>query len=277
MAASAKKKSKKSTSVCVNLDFLAEDGGSGGSIYVPIPVSWAGETDYLEGDVSTSWHSNDDDVYRVPPIDTILPSAPWVAQEPNIDRSRLPKLLPYTAFLGNLPYDVTEDTTKEFCRGLNISAVYSPHEPSNPERLKGFDYAELEDLNSRLSAISLDVECLRKGRIQVAVANSTGKDRNNHSFCQDRNQDSDQTDTHCRACSVTDSFDDYPPRRGTDSFGDKYHDPYVSDQYFAGCGDGHHNGRCWDMDRYGDWYRRGYDRGSDSRIGSGRRAFGSGY
>lgn len=74
--------------------------------------------------VSTTWHSNDDDVYRAPPIDrSILPTAPRAAREPNIDRSRLPKSPPYTAFLGNLPYDVTEDSIKEFFRGLNVSVL----------------------------------------------------------------------------------------------------------------------------------------------------------
>lgn len=72
--------------------------------------------------VSTTWHSNDDDVYRAPPIDrSILPTAPRAAREPNIDRSRLPKSPPYTAFLGNLPYDVTEESIKDFFRGLNVS------------------------------------------------------------------------------------------------------------------------------------------------------------
>ena len=61
-------------------------------------------------------------MYRAPPIDrSILPTAPRAAREPNIDRSRLPKSPPYTAFLGNLPYDVTEDSIKEFFRGLNVS------------------------------------------------------------------------------------------------------------------------------------------------------------
>uniref|UniRef100_A0A670YFB2 RRM domain-containing protein n=1 Tax=Pseudonaja textilis TaxID=8673 RepID=A0A670YFB2_PSETE len=110
-------------------------------------VNWADETDNLE-DVSTTWHSNDDDVYRASPIDhSILPTTPQKAWEPNIDRSHLPKSPPYTAFLGNLPYDVTEESIKDFFRGLNlqISAVHFPQEPNNPERLKGFGYAEFED------------------------------------------------------------------------------------------------------------------------------------
>lgn len=63
-------------------------------------------------------------MYRAPPIDrSILPTAPRAAREPNIDRSRLPKSPPYTAFLGNLPYDVTEESIKDFFRGLNVSAA----------------------------------------------------------------------------------------------------------------------------------------------------------
>ncbi|KAI2565884.1 eukaryotic translation initiation factor 4B [Homo sapiens] len=223
MAASAKKKNKKGKTISLT-DFLAEDGGTGGgSTYVSKPVSWADETDDLEGDVSTTWHSNDDDVYRAPPIDrSILPTAPRAAREPNIDRSRLPKSPPYTAFLGNLPYDVTEESIKEFFRGLNISAVRLPREPSNPERLKGFGYAEFEDLDSLLSALSLNEESLGNRRIRVDVADQAqDKDRDDRSFGRDRNRDSDKTDTDWRARPATDSFDDYPPRRGDDSFGDR--------------------------------------------------------
>lgn len=46
----AKKKNKKGKTISLT-DFLAEDGGTGGgSTYVPKPVSWADETDDLEGD-----------------------------------------------------------------------------------------------------------------------------------------------------------------------------------------------------------------------------------
>uniref|UniRef100_A0A2I2YRX4 Eukaryotic translation initiation factor 4B n=1 Tax=Gorilla gorilla gorilla TaxID=9595 RepID=A0A2I2YRX4_GORGO len=225
-------------------DSLAEDGGTGGgSIYVSKPVSWAHETDDLEGDISTTWNSNDEDVYRAPPIDrSILPTAPGAAWEPNIDWSHLPKLSPYIAFLGNLPYDVTEECIKEFFRGLSISAVLLPREPSNPEKLKGFGYAEFEDLDSLLSALSLNEESL------VDVADQAqDKDRNDRSSGCDRNY----------------SFDDYSPRRGDDSFGDKYRDHYDSD---------------WYCDEYWDGPRsRDYDRGYDSQIGNGRKAFGSGY
>uniref|UniRef100_A0A671DW66 RRM domain-containing protein n=1 Tax=Rhinolophus ferrumequinum TaxID=59479 RepID=A0A671DW66_RHIFE len=137
-------------------DFLSKDGGTGGiRTYVPKPVTWADATDNLEGDVSTTWHSNDDSIYRAPPTDCSV-------------LSHLPKSPPYTAFLGNLPCDVTEDSFKEFLRGLNISALHLPREPSNPERLKGFDYAEFEDLDSLFNALSFSEEFL-------AVTEGTGK------------------------------------------------------------------------------------------------------
>ncbi|NXA43982.1 IF4B factor, partial [Eudromia elegans] len=296
----AKKKNKKGKTLTLT-DFLAEDGGGGGGpTYIPKPVSWADETDDLEGDVSTTWHSNDDDVYRAPPIDrSILPTAPRAAREPNIDRSRLPKSPPYTAFLGNLPYDVTEESIKDFFRGLNISAVRLPREPTNPERLKGFGYAEFEDIDSLLQALSLNEESLGNRRIRVDVADQAqDRDRDDRGFGRDRDRfrDSERFESDWRARPAnTDSFDDYPPRRGDDSFGDSElaesclcplaHPvpsspiPGYRDRY----DDRYRDGPRRDMDRgFGSRDRyddrsRDYDRGYDSRIGSGRRAFGSGY
>lgn len=47
-----------------------------------------------------------------------------------------------------------------FCNFLRvqISAVRLPREPSNPERLKGFGYAEFDDVDSLLRALSLNEE-----------------------------------------------------------------------------------------------------------------------
>lgn len=47
-----------------------------------------------------------------------------------------------------------------FCHYLcpQISAVRLPREPSNPERLKGFGYAEFDDVDSLLRALSLNEE-----------------------------------------------------------------------------------------------------------------------
>uniref|UniRef100_A0A673HXB8 Eukaryotic translation initiation factor 4B n=1 Tax=Sinocyclocheilus rhinocerous TaxID=307959 RepID=A0A673HXB8_9TELE len=222
----AKKKNKKGKTLTLN-DFLANDGS--GSVPPSYPstkaTSWADETDDLDGDVSTSWHTVED-TYRAPPIDrSILPTAPRAAREPNIDRSRLPRSPPYTAFLGNLPYDVSEESIKDFFRGLAISAVRLPREPNNPERLKGFGYAEFDDVESFFRALSLNEENLGNRRIRVDIADqSNDKERDSGSMMgrdrdRGRGMDSgpDKTDSDWRARPSGD-LDDGPRR--DDGYGD---------------------------------------------------------
>ncbi|XP_027857976.1 eukaryotic translation initiation factor 4Ba isoform X2 [Xiphophorus couchianus] len=295
-ATTAKKKNKKGKTLTLN-DFLAEDGGGGtpAPSYPSKSTSWADETDDLDGDVATSWHT-EEDTYRAPPIDrSILPTAPRSAREPNIDRARLPRSPPYTAFLGNLPYDVTEDSIKDFFRGLAISAVRLPREPSNPERLKGFGYAEFDDLESLLQALSLNEENLGNRRIRVDIADqSNDKERDSGSMGgRDRggrmaDMGPDKTDSDWRARPSADN-DDGPPRRD-DAFGERSRDRYESDRYREGSrrddrydgGRDRYRDRYDDRDRrdrYDDRDRRDYDRGGfDSRGGGGgRRAFGSSF
>ncbi|XP_046880732.1 eukaryotic translation initiation factor 4Ba isoform X1 [Hypomesus transpacificus] len=292
MAASAKKKNKKGKTLTLT-DFLAEDsGGNAAPSYPPAKsTSWADETDDLEGDVSTSWHT-EEDMYRAPAIDrSILPTAPRSAREPNVDRSRLPRSPPYTAFLGNLPYDVTEDSIKDFFRGLAISAVRLPREPSNPERLKGFGYAEFDDVDSLLRALSLNEENLGNRRIRVDIADqSNDKERDNGQMGgRDRggrmaDMGPDKTDTDWRARPTADADDGLPKRE--EAFGERSRDRFESDRFGRDGprrdNDRFDSGRDRFRDRYDDRDRRDFDRGGeatsfDSRSGGGRRAFGSGF
>ncbi|XP_008318456.1 eukaryotic translation initiation factor 4Ba [Cynoglossus semilaevis] len=293
MAASAKKKNKKGKTLTLT-DFLAEDSGGSGAApsYPTKSTSWADETDDLDGDVSTSWHTEEDS-YRAPPIDrSILPTAPRSAREPNVDRSRLPRSPPYTAFLGNLPYEVTEESIKEFFRGLAISAVRLPREPSNPERLKGFGYAEFDDVDSLLRALSLNEENLGNRRIRVDIADQSNDKERDGGMMGGRDRGGrmadmgpDKTDSDWRARPSGDS-EDAPPKRD-DAFGERSRDRYESDRYRDGArrdGDRYEGGRERYRERYDDRDRRDYDRdrrdydkGYDSRSGGGRRAFGSGF
>ncbi|XP_008276843.1 eukaryotic translation initiation factor 4Ba isoform X2 [Stegastes partitus] len=297
MSAAAKKKNKKGKTLTLT-DFLAEDSGGSSAppSYPTKTTSWADETDDLDGDVSTSWHT-EEDTYRQPPIDrSILPTAPRSAREPNIDRSRLPRSPPYTAFLGNLPYDVTEDSIKDFFRGLAISAVRLPREPSNPERLKGFGYAEFDDVESLLRALSLNEENLGNRRIRVDIADQSNDKERDSGLMGGRDRGGrmadmgpDKTDSDWRARPSADA-DDGPPRRD-DAFGERSRDRFESDRYRDGPrrdNDRYEGGRDryrdrYDdrdrRDRYDDRDRRDYDRGGfDSRGGGGgRRAFGSGF
>ncbi|TRZ02541.1 hypothetical protein DNTS_026587 [Danionella cerebrum] len=305
MAASAKKNKKKGKTLTLN-DFLANDGSGSGNAPPSYPStktsSWADETDDLDGDVSTSWHTVED-TYRAPPIDrSILPTAPRSAREPNIDRSRLPRSPPYTAFLGNLPYDVSEESIRDFFRGLAISAVRLPREPNNPERLKGFGYAEFDDVDSFLRALTLNEENLGNRRIRVDIADqSNDKERDSGPMSgRDRDRDRDRgrgmdfgpdkTDSDWRARPSGDQDDG--PRRD-DGYGERSRDRFDSDRFrdgprrddrFGGrdrYDDRDQRDRYDDRDRrdrYDDRGSRDYDRGGfDSRGGGGRQGFGSGF
>ncbi|KAI5624015.1 eukaryotic translation initiation factor 4B isoform X1, partial [Silurus asotus] len=282
---SAAKKTKKKGKTLTLTDFLAEDSsGSAPQAYPAVkPTSWADETEDLDGEVSTSWHTAEDS-YRAPPIDrSILPTAPRAAREPNVDRSRLPRSPPYTAFLGNLPYDVSEESIKQFFRGLAISAVRLPREPSNPERLKGFGYAEFDDVESLLSALTLNEENLGNRRIRVDIADQSNDKERDGGMMSGRDRDRgrgidsgpDKTDTDWRA---------RPSGDQDEGFGEKSRDRFESrrDDRFGGrdrFDDRDRRDRYDDRERYDDRGGRDYDRGGyDSRSGGGgRRAFGSGY
>ncbi|XP_078724282.1 eukaryotic translation initiation factor 4B isoform X1 [Lampetra fluviatilis] len=291
MAALGKKKPKKGKTVSLN-DFLAEDA-TAGSVFVPPvrPVNWADETEDFEGEVSTAWPA-DDGVYK-PSVDrALLPTAPRAARAPSVDMARLPAKPPYTAFLGNLPYDVTEESIFKFFTGLQVSAVRLPREASNSDRLKGFGYAEFDDIESLMRALALNDEMLRNRRVRVDIADQTQDrdDRGGLSRDRDWSRD-DRTDNDWRSRSNNNNVDDFPRRNG-DQYGDRDRmsswgrDRYEPDRErfrdrersFGPRRDVDHYRDS--QDRYDDrdsGYddRRSSDRGSDFR--SGRRPFGSGF
>ena len=49
-----------------------------------------------------------------------LPTAPRAARGPNIDLDTVPTDPPFTAFLGNLPFDVSEEEIERFFQGLEV-------------------------------------------------------------------------------------------------------------------------------------------------------------
>lgn len=51
----------------------------------------------------------------------VLPTAPKAARGPDVDLSKVPTREPFTAFLGNLPYDITDDDIVMFFRQLKVS------------------------------------------------------------------------------------------------------------------------------------------------------------
>ena len=88
-------------------------------------------------------------------------------------RDNLPQVLPdkppFTAHLGNLSYDATEETVSEFFEGCNIVNVRII-EDREQQRPKGFAYAEFGDLEGLKTALTRDGQSFQGRTIRIKVA-----------------------------------------------------------------------------------------------------------
>ena len=60
-----------------------------------------------------------------------LPTAPRAARGPDVDTSKIPDEPPFTAFLGNLSYDVDKEDILEFFDHNKVFKIYSVYEEKN--------------------------------------------------------------------------------------------------------------------------------------------------
>ncbi|XP_048238555.1 eukaryotic translation initiation factor 4B-like isoform X1 [Haliotis rufescens] len=175
--ASKKKQKKQKGKTLALTDFLADDkGGSGpGTSYVLAskPLDWASEMENMD---------NTDDV---PEIEygtrshfdrSVLPTAPKAARGPDVDMEKIPNSPPYTAFIGNLAYEASEDRIHEFFKNQKVANVRLP---TDQGRLRGFGYVEFEDRESLIDALTLNdsVFAGRKIRVDLAGQNQQGNER----------------------------------------------------------------------------------------------------
>ena len=54
-----------------------------------------------------------------------LPTAPRAARGADVDMSKVPTSPPFTAFLGNLPFEVSADDIHEFFKQLKVCEIFS--------------------------------------------------------------------------------------------------------------------------------------------------------
>ncbi|XP_023210935.1 eukaryotic translation initiation factor 4B-like [Centruroides sculpturatus] len=142
-----------------------------------------------------------------------LPTAPKAARGPDIDMSRIPTKPPFTAYVGNLPYDVNEEDIIKFFRQLKVTSVRLPREGGGERgRLRGFGYAEFADKQSLIEALSLNNETLKNRAIRVNLAGDHENERD-HDRRDDR---SDRTAGDWRAGGRDEGFSrDDRQRNGT--------------------------------------------------------------
>jgi len=223
---SGKKKGKKGTKMNLT-DFLGDN--SVGSLVKPKPKA---QDENEEEEV---------EIYPRVKKDiniTALPTAPRAARGITIDMSTIPNEPPFTAFLGNIPFDATEQEIESFFAGMQIT-VRIPQ-----GKAKGHAYADFEDRNALLEALQLDGNTLRNRPLNVAVAGQHGGRQEN----ERRNEPRKDEYAESRA-ENTDNW-----RTARSSSGDRDF-PDRSDDRDRGFGD---KDRYGERDRYGDGGRRGY-------------------
>ncbi|XP_021373917.1 eukaryotic translation initiation factor 4B-like isoform X2 [Mizuhopecten yessoensis] len=125
-------------------------------------VDWAAEMESLSMD------DMGDPEYGKPMIDrSKLPTAPKASRDPDVDMSQVPTSGPFTAFIGNLPYEASEESIEEFFQKLNVVNVRLPNDGG---RLRGFGYVELADRQSLIDALSMNEETMGGRQIRVDLA-----------------------------------------------------------------------------------------------------------
>ncbi|EEC04831.1 RNA-binding protein musashi, putative [Ixodes scapularis] len=167
----------------------------------------------------------------------ILPTAPKAARGPDVDMSKVPSKPPYTVYLGNLPYDVSDEDVIKFFRTLKVSSVRLPRESGERGRMRGFGYAEFPDRGTLLEALAYNNE-----------ANNEGRERGN----RDMGRSERATDGDWRSMTRDDGDDGGRPDHS-----------YGSSRGFD--------------DSDGGYRRSGFGRDSDRDGGDRDRSFGGGF
>lgn len=240
MASTGKKHKVKGKTLNLN-DFLGtdQDAPSGYAVVNTRRINWA---DAMENEAVeekfTMDYKKDEKI--------ILPTAPKAARGPDVDMSRVPSRPPYTVYLGNLPYDVSDEDVIKFFRNLKVSSVRLPRESGDRGRMRGFGYAEFPDRSTLLEALGYNNENLKNRSIKVSLAeehDNEGRERSSRDMGRgERTERSLSGDW--RSMSRDDGDDD---RREPSSFG---------------------GGRGFDED--GGYRRSGFGRDSDRDRDFGR-------
>lgn len=191
-------------------DFLA-DGSSNQA--PPAKIDWAAEMD------SNDMEDLDMDFLK-PRIDrSKLPTAPKSARGPDVDMNQVPSEPPFTAFIGNLAYETTEDNIADFFKKLQVLNVRLPEDRG---RLRGFGYVEFADRQNLLDALNMNEENMMGRKVRVDLADQHQQNENKKSGGYDRQTsgDPDRAEGNWRAPPKSfDDFDRGPTRGGYDDRG----------------------------------------------------------
>lgn len=155
-------------------DFLNDDGLGGGS--------WADEVEetYVAG------------TQPLPSSDRSRPmggSSSWADRGYSTREQPTPQVLPdkppYTAHLGNLSYDATQESVNEFFQDCDVANVRII-EDRELQRPKGFGYVEFNNVEGLKKALTLDGESFQGRMIKIKIADPPrGGDSGRGDFIRD--------------------------------------------------------------------------------------------
>ncbi|KAH9068245.1 hypothetical protein EDB83DRAFT_2377738 [Lactarius deliciosus] len=128
--------------------------------------SWADEMDALP--TAPAARGDDDRGDRRGGRDDYLSSRQDRQSFPPREDLPLPTQPPYTAFVGNLAFDLTENDLETFFDGLKTKSVKVIKD--RDERPKGFGYVEFEDLDDLKAALTKTGSTLAGRTVRVSVA-----------------------------------------------------------------------------------------------------------
>jgi len=82
--------------------------------------------------------------------------------------TKLPTEPPFTAYIGNLSYKLTETDLQEFFSASKVNSIRIIKD--RDDKPKGFGYVEFDDLPSLMAALELHGECIGNRAIRVSIA-----------------------------------------------------------------------------------------------------------
>ncbi|CAG5130894.1 unnamed protein product, partial [Candidula unifasciata] len=155
------KKKKKEGKKTLTLDqFLAQDDGYS----EPKSTNWAILSENPEGDDYDAPVKFDR---------SMLPTAPKSALGPKVDLSQIPKEGPFSAYVGNIPYDAKESDLMQFFSKLDVEMVRLIYDSGRP---KGYAYVDFKNRDSLLEALTYHEKEYMGRAIRVDLATEKNQD-----------------------------------------------------------------------------------------------------
>ncbi|GIX89150.1 eukaryotic translation initiation factor 4B [Caerostris extrusa] len=106
-----------------------------------------------------------------------LPTAPKAARGPDVDLTKIPSTGPFTVYLGNLPYDTTEDDIIRFFRNIEVRNIRLPRNSIENNKIKGYGYVDFLNKQDLIQALSFNNEPMCNRPIKVGLSGDNDGER----------------------------------------------------------------------------------------------------